>query len=112
MLRPEAIGEIPVQTVRVVKAAFPRGSTIITLRDAFGTLYQDEDFAPFFSKLGQPALAPWRLALVTVFQFLENLSDTPYGAQAAKPLMLYGVGSTGNTVWVWNSKMLGFTSQY
>lgn len=75
MLRPEAIGEIPVQTVRVVKAAFPKGNTIITLRDAFGTLYQDEDFVPFFPKLGQPALAPWRLALVTIFQFLENLSD-------------------------------------
>lgn len=75
MLRPEAIGEIPAQTVRVVKAAFPKGSTVIKLRDAFGGLYQDEDFAPFFSNLGQPALAPWRLALITVFQFLENLSD-------------------------------------
>ena len=75
MLRPEAIGEIPAQTVRIAKAAFPRGSTVIKLRDAFGALYQDEDFAPFFSSLGQPALAPWRLALVTVFQFLENLSD-------------------------------------
>ncbi len=75
MLRPEAVKEIPAQTVRVVKAAFPKGSTVIKLRDAFGTLYQDEDFAPFFSSLGQPALAPWRLALVTVFQFLENLSD-------------------------------------
>jgi transposase len=75
MLRPETVGEIPAQTVRVAKAAFPKGSTIIKLRDAFGTLYQDEDFAPFFSNLGQPALAPWRLALVIVFQFLENLSD-------------------------------------
>lgn len=75
MLRPEAIGEVPAQTVRVAKAAFPKGSTVIKLRDAFGALYQDKDFAPFFSNLGQPALAPWRLALVTVFQFLENLSD-------------------------------------
>lgn len=75
MLRAEAVGEIPAQTVRVAKAAFPKGSTIIKLRDAFGTLYQDEDFASFFSNLGQPALTPWRLALVTVFQFLENLSD-------------------------------------
>lgn len=75
MLRPEAVGDIPAETVRIAKAAFPKGSTVIKLRDAFGNLYQDEDFAPFFSKLGQPALAPWRLALVTVFQFLENLSD-------------------------------------
>lgn len=75
MLRPEAVGEIPAQTARVAKAAFPKGGTVIKLRDAFGTFYQDEDFAPFFSNLGQPALAPWRLALITVFQFLENLSD-------------------------------------
>lgn len=75
MLRPEVVGEIPTQTVRVAKAAFPKSSTVIKLRDAFGTLYQDEDFAPLFSTLGQPALSPWRLALITVFQFLENLSD-------------------------------------
>ena len=74
---------------------FPKGSIVINLRDAFGTLYQDEDFALFFSTLGQPALAPWRLALVTVFQFLENLSDTPYGAQAAKPPMRYGAAWIG-----------------
>lgn len=45
------------------------------LRDAFGTIYQDEAFKALFSTIGQPALAPWRLALVTVFQFLEGLSD-------------------------------------
>lgn len=45
------------------------------LRDAFGTLFSDEDFTSLFPTRGQPALAPWRLALVTVFQFLENLTD-------------------------------------
>ena len=52
MLRPEALGEIPAQTVRVAKAAFPKGSTVIKLRDAFGTLYQDEDKT---SRLSFPA---------------------------------------------------------
>jgi transposase len=28
-----------------------------------------------FPTHGQPALAPWRLALVTIFQFLEGLTD-------------------------------------
>lgn len=45
------------------------------LRDEFGTLYQNVDFADLFPKRGQPALPAWRLALVTVLQFLENLSD-------------------------------------
>lgn len=75
MLRPTSVGEIPKETARIAKAAFPKGNTIMSLRDAFGSLYKDEDFAALFPKLGQPALAPWRLALVTVFQFLENLTD-------------------------------------
>ncbi|MFN2122202.1 MAG: IS1182 family transposase, partial [Candidatus Promineifilaceae bacterium] len=45
------------------------------LRDKLGTIYQDEDFIDLFPELGQPALAPWRLALVTVVQFRENLTD-------------------------------------
>lgn len=75
MLRPGRVGEIPAETTRIAKAAFPKGNTIMSLRDVFGSLYKDEDFAALFPKLGQPALAPWRLALVTVFQFLENLTD-------------------------------------
>jgi transposase len=45
------------------------------MRDVLGTIYTDEDFAELFPKEGQPAEAPWRLALVTVLQFVENLSD-------------------------------------
>src|ERR671932_591265 len=65
-LRPEPIGEIPAETVRVARAAFPKGTVITRLRDEFRNLYPTR---------GQPGLAPWRLALVTVFQFLEHLSD-------------------------------------
>jgi transposase len=43
--------------------------------DQLGTLYDDQDFAALFSKRGRPAEAPWQLALVCVFQFLEGLSD-------------------------------------
>src|SRR5258707_15376631 len=39
------------------------------------TIYTDEAFADLFPTHGQPAEAPWRLALVTVFQFMENLTD-------------------------------------
>ena len=75
MLKPEAVEKIPEETVRIAKAAFPKGSVIMKLRDEFGSLYKDEDFAELFSNTGQPALAAWRLALVTVFQYLENLTD-------------------------------------
>ena len=74
-LHPEPIGEIPTETVRVARAAFPKGTLITRLRDEFSALYQDEQFCPLYPTRGQPSLAPWRLALVTVFQFLEALSD-------------------------------------
>ncbi|OLV16598.1 Transposase [Deinococcus marmoris] len=45
------------------------------LRDEFGALYQDQDFAALFPRHGQPAWSPWRLALITVYQFMEQLSD-------------------------------------
>jgi hypothetical protein len=75
MLKPQPIPEIPAETVRVVRAAFPKGNLYIHLRDTLGTIYQDELFADLYPGRGQPAYAPWRLALVTVFQFMENLTD-------------------------------------
>ncbi len=75
-LRPEPIGEIPAETARVARAAFPKGTLVTRLRDEFSVIYRDEDFGGLYPGQGQPALlAPWRLALVTVLQFLENLSD-------------------------------------
>jgi transposase len=74
-LRPEPVGEIPAETARVARAAFPKGTVVTRLRDAFDALYEDEDFRSLYPARGQPGLTPWRLALVTVFQFLEHLSD-------------------------------------
>ena len=74
-LHPEPIGEIPAETARVACAAFPGGTVITRLRDDFATLYEDADFHTLYPVRGQPGLAPWRLALVTVFQFVEHLSD-------------------------------------
>lgn len=74
-LHPQPIGRIPAETMRVAHAAFPRGTVVTRLRDEFADLYRDEDFAALYPRRGQPGLAPWRLALVTVLQFLEHLSD-------------------------------------
>src|SRR5215472_11970711 len=74
-MNPRPIPEIPPETVRVVRAGFPKGNLSIWLRDSLGTRYQDDLFADVYPDRGQPASAPWRLALVTVFQFLENLTD-------------------------------------
>jgi transposase len=74
-LHPEPISTIPAVTARVARAAFPKGTAVMRLRDEFGALYEDEDFAALYPRRGQSGLPPWRLALVTVLQFLQHLSD-------------------------------------
>lgn len=69
------IPPVPEETARIVRASFPHGTLLVQLRDALGTLYSDDDFADLFPTRGQPAEAPWRLALVTILQFLEGLAD-------------------------------------
>jgi transposase len=75
MLRPQPIGPVPDETARVARAAFRTGHPYLRLADEFGALFNDDAFAPLFPTHGQPALAPWRLALVTILQFAEGLSD-------------------------------------
>ena len=72
---PRELGTIPAETVRVARAAFPKGTLAMLLRDALGELYQDEHFAALYPVEDQPAYAPWRLAVVTVLQYVENLTD-------------------------------------
>jgi len=74
-LKPSLIGPVPKATARVARSAFPKGNLYMSMRDTLGTLFVDLDFAALYPERGQPAFAPWRLALVTVMQFLENLSD-------------------------------------
>ena len=74
-LQIEIAFSVPEETARVAHAAFPKGNVYMTLRDQLGTLFEDAQFADLFPPQGQPAEAPWRLALVTVMQFAENLPD-------------------------------------
>src|SRR3954454_25003539 len=74
-LKPSPIPFLPEDTARIARAAFPKGTPYLVLRDELGVIFTDEDFTDLFPQRGQSALAPWRLALVTVLQFRENLSD-------------------------------------
>ena len=74
-MKPEPIGPIPAETERVARAAFPRGNRAMQLRDRLGGIYDDARFADLFAARGRPAEAPWRLAVVTVLQFAEGLTD-------------------------------------
>jgi transposase len=74
-LQPQTVFSIPEETARVARAAYPKGNLYLKMRDALGTIYQDEMFAHLFPHNGRPVEAPWRLALITVMQFLEELPD-------------------------------------
>lgn len=74
-LHPRPIDPIPEATARVACQAFPKGNRYILLRNELGTIYTDAEFAPLFSVHRQSAISPWRLALISVMQFLEDLSD-------------------------------------
>lgn len=74
-LKAGPIQPVPEETMQVARAAFPKGNLYLTLRDKLGSIFRDEDFADLYPTDGQPALPPWRLALVTILQFRENLSD-------------------------------------
>ena len=66
---------IPVETVRVAHAIFPAGNPYLAFRATLGMVYQDALFTSLFSRRGQPAESPARLALVLVLQCAEGLSD-------------------------------------
>ena len=63
------------------------------LRDSLGPIYSDEQFTALFPDDGQPALSPGLLALVTVLQFAEGLSDRQ-AAEAVRARIdwKYGLG--------------------
>jgi transposase len=74
-LKPLPVPPVPENTAKIARAAFRKGNLYMKMRDEFGSLFTDEQFAKLFSHRGQPALAPWRLALITLMQFVENLPD-------------------------------------
>src|SRR3954453_9536689 len=74
-LHPEDPTSPPEETRRVARAAFPKGTLCLDIADALGAIYQDSQFAALFAQVGQPAAAPAMLALATVLQYMEGLSD-------------------------------------
>jgi transposase len=66
---------IPGLTKKIELAAFPKGNPYIQLRVSLGHIFDDETFDDLYPNVGQPSISPWRLALVTVLQHGENLSD-------------------------------------
>jgi transposase len=74
-MQPMPWPEVPVATARVAKKAFRKGSLPIRARDELGPWCADVDFAGAYGVRGAPGMSPAQLAMVTVLQFCENLTD-------------------------------------
>jgi transposase len=94
-LKPQAIEPIPDETRQVAQAAFPKGNPFMTMRDELGVFFEDAQFVALFAAQGPSGVPPWRLALVTVMQYAENLIRSPSrrcGAQSAGLEVCAGLG--------------------
>jgi transposase len=74
-LHPQPDFAIPEETRRVAHAAFPKGTLCLRIAEELGSIYRDDQFAALFPTRGQPAVSPARLALASVLQYVEGLSD-------------------------------------
>ena len=74
-LQPQLFYLLPEETARVAQAAFPHGNVSMRMYDTLGTFFRDRDFAALLSSAVQPAESPVRVALATILQFAEGLSD-------------------------------------
>ena len=74
-MQPRPWPEVPQLTARVARAAFPKGSLAMRVRDELGPLFADAQFAQAFGRRGRRGISPGQLALVSVLQFADNLTD-------------------------------------
>ena len=92
-LQVKGLPEIPEETVRVARSAFPKGSLAIGVRDRLGEVFADEPFVEAFGVRGAPGLPPALLSLVTVPQFAEDLTDRQAAAMAVRAIdWKYAIG--------------------
>ena len=74
-LKPNESRSVPEETRKIAKAAFPKGNVYLWIGDELGELYADHLFNDLYPLRGQPTLSPGRLALITVLQFMEGMTD-------------------------------------
>jgi transposase len=76
-MQPRPWPKVPELTAQVARAVAARGPYPLAMRvrDELGELFADAEFAEAFEARGRPGWSPGQLALVTVLQFAESLTD-------------------------------------
>jgi transposase len=76
MLTPQALPvTIPADTAELAKRVFRKGNRYVRLRDELGLIFAEDEFQKLYSTQGAPGVSAVRLALVTLVQYMEELSD-------------------------------------
>lgn len=75
LVQAKATYAVPDETARVARAIFPDGNPVMRMFDDLHMIVEDRDFVDLFPARGQRAEAPVRLALATLPQFMEGLTD-------------------------------------
>jgi transposase len=77
-MQPQPWPEPAEEIIRAIRAMYGGRRQVplpVRVRDELGELFADEQFASAFGAEGKPGWSPGRLALVTVLQRVENLTD-------------------------------------
>ena len=74
-LQPEKLPEVPELTARIARRLHPKGNKYMWLRDELDAIYNDEQFTSLYPKSGQLAEQPWKLAIMSIIQYMENYTD-------------------------------------
>lgn len=74
-LHPRTLTSVPADTAALAAQVVASTSPYRVLGDQLADLFTDIQFAPLYTNHGRAAISPALLALVTVFQFLEQVPD-------------------------------------
>jgi hypothetical protein len=85
-MQPQSWPEPAEEITKAVLAMYAgrRAPLPVVVRDELDELFADAEFAQAFGVRGKPGWSPGRLAMVTVFQMVEDLTDV----QAAEAVRL------------------------
>jgi transposase len=67
--------DIPLETKEIAEASLGKKNPYLIFRDEIGVIYEEDSFKEMFIRLGQPSISPALLAMITVMQFAEGLTD-------------------------------------
>lgn len=74
-LQAQAAYQVPETIAQVARAIFSEGNLVMRMYDELEMLFRDPTFTDLYPRVGQPAVAPFRLAFVILLQFMEGLTD-------------------------------------